>query len=185
MVKIELTGQCIELCIGILSKDKKDRLQEYCRHNLLPTEKVWYGHSDVMKQITGTENWWGINQLDHAVGFLFPGKEEIEQFLNYLMVSVDGEKTVVNVGEIQIDFYAPEVLPHIKNDEQVVRHGAIRTGTQFLVAEADGAFNAADLRLSFQYYEGYGYILIDMDYAGCDNYDYDFSDESFLDIRFG
>lgn len=184
-VKIELIGQCIELCVGILSKDKKAEFQDYCRRISFSDEAVWYGQSDVIKKITGVENWWGINQLDHAVGFLFSGKEEIETFLELIMITVDGEPAVVNIGDIQVDLYTPEVFPDVGSDDRIVCHGAVRTGTQCLKAKIDDDFNASQLTLSFQYYKGYGYILIDMDYDGSDDYDYDFTDESFLDIRFG
>lgn len=181
---ITLHGKSIELCIGIIKSEQEKRLDTFCRQSNLSSEKAWYENREAMKTIMNVENWWSVNQIDHAVGFLFSDKDDIKTALATLNITVDGNPVKSSPNQILTGFYLPEKIDSTGKDQRIVVHGALRTGHLTLRATPEKEFDPSLLQLNFLYYEDYGYILIDMDYDGFDEVEYHFSGESFLELEF-
>ncbi len=179
-LNLSLHGKSIELCIGRIHAEQKRKIDAFClKNNILP-EVAWYEDKKTMHSILAVDNWWSVNQLDHAVGLLFTDKDEIKTALKSLEIAFDGTNSKSDTAQLHMEFYLPEKINAPDNNEIVVSHGAVRNGHLRLKAESEHGFDPSMIRFSFLHYKDYGYILIDMEYDGFDDIEYSFTDESFL-----
>jgi len=145
---------------------------------------LWYDNTELLKIFFGADNWWSVDDLDHAMGFVFADRSELERKLATMAFEIDGASAAIDPEALQLSFYAPEAIDPLDKEEWVVCHGARRDARLHLDAHFESLFDPSLITLSFLHYPDHGYILIDLDYDGDDDVQFKFGDTAYLTPRF-
>jgi hypothetical protein len=177
-------GTFIELCMGRVTRLKKGQIEACCSDLQNDIQASWYDNIDLFKAVFGAENWWSIDDLDHALGLFFGDRAFLETQLSEITVEIDGTPAAIDPEALQLSFYAAETIDPIARDECVVCHGTRREATLRLDAQFEPPFDPSLITLSLLHYPDYGYILIDLDYDGHDDVQFNFGETTYLIPRF-
>lgn len=177
-------GTLIELCMGRMTRKKKRQLDAHCKGLGQHVQSLWYDDTKLIKGLFDVDNWWSIDDLDHAMGLVFIDRSVLVTTLAAITVDIDGQAVTMDPDAPQLSFYAPEAIAPLDDDELVVCHGANRQATLRLQADVDPPFDPSLLTLSFLHYPHYGDILIDLDYDGVDDAQFTFGETTYLPPRF-
>ena len=136
------------------------------------------------KQYSGSSSKQLQDDLDHAMGFVFADRSALSTSLPTMAFEIDGSPAALDPEALQLSFYAPEAIDRLDKDELIVCHGARRQAELNLQADVEPPFDASLLTLSFLHYPDCGYILIDLDYDGHDELQFNLGDPTYLEPRF-
>jgi hypothetical protein len=177
-------GSAIELCMGRITAMQKKTIQ--ARHAPIGKDfrSRWYDNTELFRSVWGVDNWWSVDDFDHVMGPVFKKQSRIQRDLSAISIEVDGATATIDPGSVDLRFYVPETVKPPEDDDLIVCHGAQREATVTLQADCRPPFDSSLLTLSFMQYEGYGNILIDMDYDGYDDVQMSFGQTTYLQPRF-
>jgi len=181
---IQWEGSFIELCMGRINRAQKGKIDARCTDIDKDIQSSWYDNTDLLRTLFGADNWWSVDDLDHAMGLVFADRSALDTQLAKLAFEIDGTPATIDPEALQLSFYAPEAFDPLDDGERVVCHGARREAALHLKADFDGPFDPSLITLSFLHYRDYGYLLIDLDYEGHDDVQYDFGETTYLKPRF-
>ena len=177
-------GTFIELCMGRVNRVQKSQIDSRLTDKKNDIQSSWYDNTELLKALFGADNWWSVDDLDHAMGFVFADRSTLEKKLATMAFEIDGTSTTIDPEALQLSFYAPEAIDPLEKDELVVCHGARREAMLYLDANFEPPFDPSLITLSFLHYPDDGYVLIDLDYDGDDNVQFNFGDATYLKPRF-
>lgn len=177
-------GTLIELCMGRITRDKKGQIEAHCADLDKDVQSLWYDNTELLKSLFEADNWWSVDDLDHAMGLVFADRSILETKLAKITLEIDGTPVSVDPQALQLSFYAPEAIDPPDKDERVVCHGARQQAVLHLQADFVPPFDPSLITLSFLHYPNYGYILIDLDYDGQDDIQFTLGDTTYLRPRF-
>lgn len=181
---LQWEGMFIELCIGRITQAQKSQV-DFCRTDLdRDVQTLWYDNTTLLKTLFDADNWWSVDDLDHAMGLVFADRSTLDAALAKIVLVIDGTPVTVDPDGLQLSFYAPEAIAPLQEDEQVVCHGTQRQAVLRLEADFEPPFDPSLITLSFLHYPDYGTILIDLDYDGHDHVQFTFGDTTYLKPRF-
>ncbi len=169
--------------MGRLPRVKKGEIDARCTDVDSPIQSSWYDNAELLKTLFGADNWWSVDDLDHAMGLVFAERSALDTRLAKMTVEIDGTPVTVDPEAFQLSFYAPEAIDPLEDGEMIVCHGAQREATLHLQADFEAPFDPSLITLSFLHYRDYGYILIDLDYDGHDDVQFDLGDTTYLQPR--
>jgi hypothetical protein len=183
-ITLQWKGTFIELCMGRITPVQKDRIDN-CRTDLKnDRQSSWYDNATLLKSLFDADNWWSIDDLDHVMGLVFANRSVLEKQLATITFEIDGTPTTIDPDAFQLSIYAPEAINALDKNEQVVCHGTQQEATLHLTAEFEPPFDPYQITLSLLHYPDYGYILIDLDYDGHDDVQFDLGHTTYLKLRF-
>jgi hypothetical protein len=145
---------------------------------------LWYDNTELLKALFGADNWWSVDDLDHAMGLIFADRSDLDKKLATMAFEIDGISAAIDPEAPQLSFYAPETILPLDKEGWVVCHGARRDAMLHLDANFEPPFDPSLITLSFLHYPDHGYILIDLDYDGEDDVQFKFGDTAYLKPRF-
>jgi len=177
-------GTFIELCMGRVDRHEKGQVDANCTDFEADPQSLWYDNTVLLKKVFSAENWWSVDDLDHAMGFVFADRSALDIHLSKMAFEIDGTPATIDPEALQMSFYVPEAIDQLDKDEWVVCHGARRDALLKLDAEFTPPFDPSLITLSFLHYPNYGYILIDLDYDGHDDVQFNFGETTYLKPRF-
>jgi hypothetical protein len=177
-------GTFVELCMGRITRVQKGRIDSRGNDLNDDLQSSWYGNKKLFQDVFGADNWWSINDLDHAMGLVFADRTALEAKLSKMAFEIDGTPVSIDPEALQLSFYAPEEFGPLDKDEWVVCHGAHQEAVLHLDAEFAPPFDPSLITLSFLHYPDYGYILIDLDYDGQDDVQFKLGETTYLRPRF-
>lgn len=183
-LSLQWKGTFIELCMGRLSRFKKNEIDARCTDSGSNIQSSWYDNTELLKTLFGADNWWSVDDLDHAMGLFFVDRSALDARLAKMTFEIDGTPATIDPEAPQLSFYAPEAIDPLENGELIICHGAQREATLHLQADFEAPFDPSLITLSFLHYRDYGYILIDLDYDGHDDVQFDLGDTTYLQPRF-
>ncbi|MCB2146117.1 MAG: hypothetical protein KQI81_06550 [Deltaproteobacteria bacterium] len=183
-LSLQWKGTFIELCMGRLARVTKSEIDARCTDSDGNIQSSWYDNTELLKTLFGVDNWWSVDDLDHAMGLVFVDRSTLDTRLATMTFEIDGNPATVDPDAPQLSFYAPEAIDPLENGELIVCHGTQREGTLHLQADFEAPFDPSLITLSFLHYRDYGYILIDLDYDGHDDVQFDLGDTMYLQPRF-
>ena len=177
-------GTFIELCVGRITQVKKDQIDDRCSDLDGDIQSSWYANTELIKGVFGGDNWWSVDDLDHAMGLVFADRTALDTHLSKMAVEIDGTPSTIDPEALQMSFYVPEAIDRLDKDEWVVCHGAQREAILHLEAEFAPPFDPSLITLSFLHYPDYGYLLIDLDYDGHDEVQFTLGETTYMRPRF-
>ncbi len=178
-------GTFIELCMGRVNRLKKSQIDtRRCTDFKDRIQSSWYDDTVLIKRVFGADNWWSVDDLDHAMGLVFADRSALDTNLSKMDVDIDGTPATIDPEAFQLSFYVPETIAPLDEDEWVVCHGTRRDAILHLDADFAPPFDPSLITLSFLHYPDYGYILIDLDYDGYDDVQFTFGETTYLRPRF-
>ena len=183
-VSLQGKGTFIEYCVGRIHGGRKNALD---RHDLDASSDLrsdWYENTRLLQSVFRQDHWWAVDDLEHAMGFVFDDRNSLESHLSHMVCKIDGAAVQIDPNEFQMSFYAPEPLPPIGKEDLAVCHGCLRQATLSLDAEIDPPVDPSLITLSFIDYPGVGLILIDMDIDGHDDLEFEWGETTYLQPRF-
>jgi hypothetical protein len=181
---LQWEGTLIELCMGRITRAQKDQIDARCTDLEKHVQNSWYDDSELFKALFDADNWWSVDDLDHAMGLVFADRSALEKALTTIACEIDGSPATIDPEALQLSFYAPEGFDPLDEDEMVVCHGCRREAVLHLHADFEPPFDPSLITLSFLHYPDYGYILIDLDYDGHDDVEFTLGKTTFLNPRF-
>jgi len=181
---LQWEGTFIELCMGRINRVKKDQIDAHCTNLDDDIQSSWYDNTELFKTLFGVANWWSVDDLDHAMGLVFTDRSVLEKKLTQMAFEIDGTPAAIDPDAPQLSFYAPEPIDPLDKDELVVCHGARQDAMLQLETNFEPPFDPSLITLSFLHYPDYGYILIDLDYDGHDDIQFNFRETTYLRPRF-
>jgi hypothetical protein len=177
-------GTFIELCMSRVNQVQKSQIDSHFTDSVKDVQSTWYDNTGLLKRLFGADNWWSIDDLDHAMGFIFADRSALEKKLATMTFGIDGTMATIDPDAFQLSFYTPEAIEPLDEDELVVCHGSRQDAILHLDASFEPPFDPSLITLSFLYYPDDGYILIDLDYDGHDDVQFKFGDKVYLKPRF-
>jgi len=177
-------GTFIELCMGRINGLKKSQIDARCTDLEDDIQSSWYDNTLLFKGVFGADNWWSVDDLDHAMGLVFADRSALDNQLSKIAFDIDGTPATIDPEALQLSFYVPEAIDPLDKDEWVVCHGARRDAMLHLDANLSPPFEPSLITLSFLHYPDYGYILIDLDYNGHDDVQFNFGETTYLSPQF-
>lgn len=183
-VTLQWTGTFIELCLGRITPAQKDHIDAHCTDLSQNVQSLWYDNTDLLQSVFQADNWWSVDNLDHAMGLIFPDRSILDKELAAISVEIDGTPVSIDPEALQLSFYAPEAIDLLEKDDRVVCHGTRRQAVMQLQAEFAPPLDPSAVTLSFLHYAGYGYILIDLDVDGHDDVNFTWGKTTYLEPRF-
>lgn len=177
-------GTFIELCVGRITRIKKDQIDARCTDLDEDIQSSWYANTEIIKGVFGAENWYSIDDLDHAMGLVFADRTALDTKLSEITFEIDGTPASIDPEALQLSFYAPEGFDPLDKDEWAVCHGAHREAILHLDAEFAPPFDPSMVTLSFLHYPDYGFVLIDLDYDGHDDVQFNLGKTTYMRPRF-
>jgi hypothetical protein len=177
-------GTAIEICMGRITAAQKRTIEARCAPLGKDLRSGWYDNTELFRSVWRVDNWWSVDDVDHVMGPVFEKQSRILRDLSAISIEVDGAPTTIDPESVDLRFYAPETVKPTEDDGLIVFHGARREATVTLQANCRQPFDSSLLTLSFMQYEGYGNILIDMDYDGYDDVHFSFGQTTYLQPRF-
>jgi hypothetical protein len=183
-IQLKWPGILIELCLNRINRAQKDQIDAHCLGPGNDICSLWYDNPSFLRQHFNVDNWWSLDDLDRAVGLVFPDRADLERRLSAISVEIDGSPKTVDPEAIQLSFYLPEAFDPVDHGEWVLCHGLKREALLELNVDSEPPFDPSLITLSFIHYADYGYILIDLDYDGHDDVQFTLGDTTFLKPRF-
>lgn len=183
-LSLRWAGAVIELCMGRITMENKGQIDTRCTGLDDDIQSSWYDNTELFKGVFGTDNWWSVDDLDHAMGLVFADRSAIDTHLSKMAFEIDGTPATIDPEALQLSFYAPEDIDPLDNDEWIVCHGARRDAILHLGAKFVPPFDPSLITLSFLHYPDFGYILIDLDYDGHDDVQFNLGETTYLKPRF-
>ena len=177
-------GTFIELCMGRINGLKKSQIDARCTDLEDDIQSSWYDNTLLFKGVFGADNWWSVDDLDHAMGLVFADRSALDNQLSKMAFDIDGTPATIDPEALQLSFYVPEAIDPLDKDEWVVCHGARQDAMLHLDADLSPPFDPSLITLSFLHYPDYGYILIDLDYNGHDDVQFNFGETTYLSPQF-
>jgi len=177
-------GTFIELCMGRINGLKKSQIDARCTDMEDDIQSSWYDNTLLFKGVFGADNWWSVDDLDHAMGLVFADRSALDNQLSKMAFDIDGTPATIDPEALQLSFYVPEAIDPLDKDEWVVCHGARQDAMLHLDADLSPPFDPSLITLSFLHYPDYGYILIDLDYNGHDDVQFNFGETTYLSPQF-
>lgn len=177
------TGLFIELCLGRITREQKKEIDARCPDLQNDFQREWYDNTRFLKRHFSVDNWWSIDDLDHAMGLVFTDRPDLHKRLATMTVAIDETPATIDPASVQLRFYAPETLPPTDTDQLIIYHGARRDVSLHLSTEFAPPFDPSLITLSLIQYPYYGTILIDLDYDGYDDVAYRFGETTYLKPR--
>jgi hypothetical protein len=181
---LEWEGTFIELCMNRISPLQKKQIDTRCRDFEGDIDPLWYDNTPLLRSLFDADNWWSVDNLDHAMGLVFADRSALDRQLAKIAFAIDNTPVTVDPEALQLSFYAPEALDPLKKDERILCHGARRQAALHLQADFEPPFDPSLITLSFLHYAEYGYVLIDLDYDGHDDIEFTWRDTTYLKPRF-
>ena len=178
------TGVFIELCLGRISREQKRQIDAHCPDLQDDVQGSWYDNTRFLKNHFSVDNWWSIDDLDHAMGLVFADRPDLQKRLATMTIAIDETPATIDPAAVQLQFYAPETIPPTETDDLIIYHGARRDVSLQLSAEFAPPFDPSLITLSLIQYPHYGTILIDLDYDGYDDVAYRFGETTYMKPRF-
>ena len=184
-LSIRWQGTFIELCMHRVAGEEKARIDATLTDSDEKLESAWYENSFLLKSLFGAANWWSVDDLDHSMGLVFSDRSLLDSGLSTIRYTLAGVPVTVDPDALQLSFYTPEAVegPFAATD-RILCHGTRRQAQMGLDADIQPPFDPSRFTLSFLYYPGYGYILIDFDYDGHDDVHFNWGELSYLKPRF-
>jgi hypothetical protein len=179
-------GTFIELCMGRVTAAQKSHIDARCKNADNDIRSLWYDNSALLKSLFDADNWWSVDDLDHAMGLRFADRRVLDKKLAGIAFQIDGKPVTVDPEALQLNFYAPEAeaLDSLGKDEQILCHGTLREAELRLQADFEAPFDPSLITLSFLRYPVYGCILIDLDYDGHDDVEFTWDATTYLKPRY-
>jgi hypothetical protein len=178
-------GTFIELCASRVSQANQAQIDAALTDSAIELQSAWYDNASLLKSLFGADNWWSVDDLDHAMGLVFADRPLLEDRLSTIRYTLAGVPVTVDPDALQLSFYAPEAMQgRLAVDEQILCHGALRQTEIHLEADIEPPFDPSLFTLSFLHYPDYGFILIDMDYDGHDDLRFTWGETAYLKPRF-
>lgn len=184
MLALQWEGTFIELCMGRLSRAKKSQIAALCTDGDKDIQSSWYGNKKRLQALFGVDNWWSVDDLDHAMGFVFADRSILKKKLATMAFEIDGTPAAIDPEAFQLSFYAPEAIGPLGEDDLIVCHGARQEAILHLDIHIESPFDPSLVTLSFLHYPDHGDILIDLDYDGHDDIQFNFGDTTYLKPQF-
>ena len=184
--KMTLTwrGAFVELCLARVSPDQRRQIDALPTHGeAADLGSMWYENHPLLKRLFDVENWWSIDDVDHAMGLVFRDRAAIDDAIQRIAFTIDGVPSRVDPEALQLDFYAPEAVSGLDKGEAIVCHGASREAELHLAADVAPPFDPSLITLSFIDYPDHGLILIDLDYDGHDDVHFSWGETTYLAPR--
>lgn len=181
---VRWAGTFIELCMGRINGLKKSQIDARCTDLEDDIQSSWYDNTLLFKGVFGADNWWSVDDLDHAMGLVFADRTALDNQLSKMAFDIDGTPATIDPEALQLSFYVPEAIDPLDKDEWIVCHGVRRDAMLHLDAELSPPFDPSLITLSFLHYPDYGYILIDLDYNGHDDVQFNFGETTYLSPQF-
>lgn len=145
----------------------------------------WYDNASLLNSLFETNNWWGIDNMDHAMGFVFGDRPLLDKSLATIGYTLDGKTVTVDPEALQLSFYLPEGdQDQLIDEDRILCHGTLRQAEMTLNVDVEPPFDPTLLTLSFLTYPDFGHILIDMDYDGHDEVAFAWGETEYLTPRF-
>lgn len=183
-LSLQWEGTFIELCMGRITRSGKNRIDSPDTGMDRDVQSLWYDNTKLLKSLFDADNWWSVDDLDHAMGLVFTDRPTIEKKLETIAFEIDGTPVSIDPEALQLSFYAPEAIDPLDGDELAICHGARRKAILRLQADFEPPFDPSLITLSFLHYPDYGYILIDLDYDGHDDAQLSLGETTYLKPRF-
>ena len=183
-MSLQWEGTFIELCMNRITQAQNGQIDSSCSGLDEDIHSSWYDNTTLLKALFDADNWWSVDDLDHAMGLVFTDRSTLDTALAKIAFEIDGTPVTVDPDGYQLSFYAPEAIAPLEDDEQVVCHGTQRQTVLRLDADFEPPFDPSLITLSFLHYPDYGTILIDLDYDGHDDIQLTFGDTTYLKPRF-
>ena len=177
-------GTFIELCMHCVTQAEKDRIEAALAdgEDLGP---MWYDNTFVLNSLFETRNWWGVDDLDHSMGFVFGDRSALDKSLATIDYKLDGKQVTVDPEALQLSFYLPETdREQLADADHILCHGIRRQARMSLEIDVEPPFDPTLLTLSFISYPDFGHILIDLDYDGHDEVSFSWGETDYLKPRF-
>ena len=134
-LSLRWAGAFIELCMGRITLENKGQIDTRCTGLDDDIQSSWYDNTELFKGVFGADNWWSVDDLDHAMGLVFADRSAIDTHLSKMAFEIDGTPATIDPEALQLSFYAPEDIDPLDNDEWVVCHGARRDAMLHLDAK--------------------------------------------------
>jgi hypothetical protein len=183
-VALRWEGAFLELCMGRITADQQNHMDAHGAGLSRDVQSLWYENPELLRSVFQADNWWSVDDLDHAMGLVFADRPTLDKALATIGFEIDGTPVSVDPDSLQLSFYAPEPIDQLKKDDRVVCHGIRRQAVLHLEAEIAPPFDPSVVALSFQHYADYGHILIDIDIDGHDDVRFTWGDTTYLPPRF-
>ena len=188
MGKMRLTlqweGTFIELCMGRITPAQKKKIDRRCGDLNKDVQSAWYQNTTLLKSVFDADNWWSVDDLDHAMGLVFADRPDLDRRLTEITLEVDGRPASIDPDALQLSFYVPESVGPLARGERVACHGTRRKAVMRLQAEVERDFDPSLITLSFLHYPDVGTILIDLDVDGHDDAEFTWGETTYLTPRF-
>jgi hypothetical protein len=183
-ISLEWSGTFIEHCKGRINRTQGKLLEKHQQDLKTNFESGWYENTQLLQSIFKQDNWWAVDDLDHAMGFVFHDRPAMERELSGITCKIDGTVAKIDPEEFNLSFYAPEPMPPLEKHDQVVCHGCLRQAKMSLPAEIEGPLDPSMITLSFINFSDIGLVLIDMDIDGHDELEFTWGETTYLQPRF-
>ena len=170
--------------MGRITPAQKKRIDRDCKDLNQDVQSLWYENTKLLKSVFDADNWWSVDDLDHAMGLVFADRPELDRKLAGIALEIDGSPASIDPEALQLSFYVPESVGPLARDEQVACHGTRRQAVLRLQAEVEPGFDPSLITLSFLHYPDVGYILIDLDVDSHDDVGFSWGETTYLEPRF-
>ncbi|BBO93021.1 hypothetical protein [Desulfosarcina ovata] len=183
-LSLQWKGTFIELCLGRVNRQQREALESRGLDLDRDIGSTWYDNTDLLESVFNAENWWSIDDLDHAMGLVFQDRATLDRQLSQITYTIDAQSVSVDPDALQISVYAPETLDPLDAHERIVCHGTRRRAVLHLEVEFSPPFDPSLITLSLLRYPDIGYILIDIDYDGDDEARFTWGETEYIQPRF-
>lgn len=181
---LQWSGTFLELCMGWITTSQKQIINDHCLKPDTDIQNAWYLNTEMLERHFDAQNWWSVDDLEHAMGLVFPDRKALESRLTTIDFAIDGMPVTVDPEMIQLSLYAPESISTPNRGQAILCHGARRQAVLRLTADFEPPFDPSLITLSLLDYPGYGLILMDVDYDGHDDIEFTFGATTYLKPRF-
>jgi len=182
-LSLQWAGSFIELCIGRINLPRNGQIDANFTAVGNDIQSSWYDNTALLNALFGVDNWWSVDDIDHAMGLVFSDRSMLEAELAKMTFEIDGAPATVDPEALQLSFYAPEPINSLGKDERIVCHGTRQDAMLHLDVNFVPPFDPSQITLSFLHYPDYGFILIDFDYDGHDDVRFSFGETTHLQPR--
>ena len=181
---LRFKGMFIEMCMARVTHAQKKQIVSHCGTQGRHIQSRWYDNKALLAKFFNADNWWSIDDMDHAMGLVFSNRSAVETQLSAIVVEIDCEPVSFDPKCFKLQYFAPEALYPLDEDQCVLCHGFRRQAELQLLVDIAPPFDPSLISLSFLKYPGYGNILIDLDYDGHDDFDFNWGETTYLNPRF-
>ena len=102
-ITLQWEGTFIELCMGRITRAQKDHIDAHCADLDKDAQSLWYDNAELLKSLFDADNWWSVDDLDHAMGLVFADRSALETKLAKIAFEIDGipEPSILRKGSYQ------------------------------------------------------------------------------------